>query len=247
MRIVQLTDIHVSLPHEETRGIDTRENFITILHEINQVKPDLLVITGDVSFKAPHQEIYDWVAEHLHRLDYEVLIIGGNHDDITMIPQRYLPAHLTADHERYFSRMQEDETNLIFLDTHEARMSETQLSWLSNQLSLGTRQIIFMHHPPVYAGVGYMDLNHAFKSMDEFQSVLSESQQPVPIFCGHYHVEKTIHFDRASVHITPSTFFQIVHDQDEFGVDHKRIGFRIIDVAETIMHRVEYFEGHKQS
>jgi Icc protein len=247
MRIIQLTDIHLGFDGEYTRGVDSRKNFLDIIQAISAQHPDLLVITGDICYKAPFQEIYDWVEEILVELPFDVRIIGGNHDDIGMIPMRFLPIKGDDHDERYFDlHLPLYRTNVMFLDTHSAVMSETQLSFLRKKLqSADKRVVIFMHHPPVLAGVGYMDINHAFRSREKFAEVLREVGVKPIIFTGHYHVEKTIVTEEAIVHITPSTFFQIKQDQPEFAVDHHNIAYRLIDLSiKSMMHRVEYLPGN---
>lgn len=247
MRIIQLTDIHLGLEGEDTKGVHTRKNFLDAMNAINTFNPDLLLITGDICYKTPYQEIYDWVEKKLNELPYEVLIIGGNHDDINMIPHQFLPAQGDENSERYFvEHLPEIGTSLFFLDTHAGIMEEKQLAFLQKRLPASQKRvIIFMHHPPFYAGVPYMDNNHAFQSMEEFENVLEKSRVKPIIFSGHYHVEKTISRNGICAHITPSTFFQIKHDQTDFGVDHYNIGFRVIDLDTSVMlHRVEYLPGN---
>lgn len=247
MRIIQLTDVHLGLDGENTRDVDTRKNFLEVIQAITAQLPDLLVITGDVCYKAPFQEIYDWVEEILIKLPYDVRMIGGNHDDIGMIPMRFLPVTSDDRDERYFEwHLPAFSTNLIFLDTHSAEMGETQFSFLIEKLKGADKKvIIFMHHPPVLADVGYMDLNHAFRSRQRFADVLREAEVLPVIFTGHYHVEKTIITEESIVHITPSTFFQIKQDQPEFAVDHHEIAYRVIDLdTNSMMHRVEYLPGN---
>ena len=247
MRIIQLTDIHLGLHAEDTRGVDTRKNYLDALAEIHTLSPDLLVISGDICYREPHQEIFDWVDESLQDLPFPVRMIAGNHDDIDMFNEAYLPAKSDGEGEKYYSaHFDAVDTSVIFLDTHRKRMGEAQLAYLQDEFRrvLG-RIVIFMHHPPINAGVGYMDINHALDAQEVFAKVLEKAPSRPFIFSGHYHVEKTIATRHASTFITPSTFFQIKHDQDEFGVDHHEIGFRVIDLSSgKMMHRVHYLPGN---
>lgn len=247
MRIIQLTDIHLGLPGEETRGVDTRKNYLDVLAEIRSLVPDLLVISGDICYKEPHQEIFDWVDESLQDFPYPVRMIAGNHDDIDMFSEQYLPAQPDGEGEKYYStHFAAVDTSVIFLDTHRKRMGEGQLAYLEDEFRrvLG-RVVIFMHHPPITAGVGYMDINHALDAQEDFAEVLKKAPARPYIFSGHYHVEKTIATRNALTFITPSTFFQIKHDQDDFAVDHHQIGFRVIDLSPAkMMHRVHYLPGN---
>lgn len=247
MRVIQLTDLHIGLPSEDTRGVDTRQNFIDVLAETRSLHPDLLVIGGDICYREPHRDVFDWVDHCLRDLPFPVRMIAGNHDDIHLFSDVWLPSECDTNGEKYYSVHVDDaDTTMIFLDTHRKRMGTLQLDYLGRvfEQSLG-RLVIFMHHPPVHAGVGYMDIHHALESREAFTEVLEKAPVTPYIFSGHYHVEKTIATKHAVTFITPSTFFQIKHDQDEFGVDHHEIGFRVIDLGpEKMMHRVHYLPGN---
>jgi len=129
---------------------------------------------------------------------------------------------------------------MIFLDTHRGTMTDEQLSWLSRQIELACRDslkvLIFMHHPPLEAGVPHMDRKYAFRRPEDFFSAISGNTNcPTHIFCGHYHTEKTIIKEKAAVYITPSTFFEIDQYQDDFAVLDIDPGFRVIDVLGTMI------------
>ena len=42
MRIVQITDLHVGQPGEDTQGVDVRANFLKIKAAIEELQPDHL-------------------------------------------------------------------------------------------------------------------------------------------------------------------------------------------------------------
>jgi len=68
--------------------------------------------------------------------------------------------------------------------------------------------------------------------------------QPVNVYSGHYHVEKTINRANVTVHITPSCFVQIDQYREDFQVDHHRIALRVITLQEKeILSTVHYFDG----
>jgi Icc protein len=130
----------------------------------------------------------------------------------------------------------------LFLDTTPGELSANQQAWLRNQLSASDREaLVFMHHPPLAAGVPYMDNNYPLQNRQAVQAIFFAHPHPITVFCGHYHVEKTIRQQNLTVYITPATYFQIDQFQADFAVDHQRPGFRIIDLAEDkIRHTVRY-------
>ena len=89
-----------------------------------------------------------------------------------------------------------------------------------------------------------MDSRHALRNREEVQAIFLDHPYNVNIFTGHYHVEKVIRKKNIVVHITPSCFFQIGQDSEEFQVDHFRIGLREINWDNGVMmNAVFYFNG----
>lgn len=243
MKIIQLTDLHLGREGEDTNGIDVRSNFLKGLDLIKEITPDCLVISGDLCYRAPEREIYEWAKGHLDQLPFPYQLISGNHDDPAMMADVFgLEENLREDGIYYTKSISGED--ILFLDTTPARMDAPQLDWLTQQLEQYQKDlIIFMHHPPMFCNVPFMDIKHAFKTRDEVQQIFFDHGHNLTIFTGHYHIEKTIRIKNLEVNITPSTFFQIGQVSEEFEVDHRRPGFRIIEKnGEQIGHTVVYFE-----
>ena len=238
MRIIQLTDIHIGMPGQDTRDVDTRRNLAAILDVIQQANPDEIVLSGDVCFKEPREEVCDWVRDQFTSRDLRPYVITGNHDESSMIAKCFdMPL---LDNEVYYEHTW-DGTKILFLDTGRALMSDQQWDWLERKIDFEGRLIIFAHHPPVYAYVPYMDTTHAFKEMDRFVQTIARRQGDVHLFCGHYHVSKSISVGNLHVHITPSCFFQIRDDIEDFGVAGYDIAYREIRLdGSVISHSVKW-------
>ena len=246
MRIIQITDLHIGQAGEDTYGVDVRANFLKILAEAKALNPDVLVLTGDFCFKEPQRAIYQWARTHLDALQIPYRVIAGNHDDAFLMAEEFaLEKHLHRQ-ELYYQEVWEN-WPVFFLDTSKAKISGTQFNWLQTQLSRITKDIlIFMHHPPIHAGVPYMDQNHHFEHQASIQNLLGGLLCNAYIFTGHYHVEKAIQKQNISVYITPACFFQINQYQEGFAADHHRIGMRVIELrGDTLLSTVHYFEGNK--
>jgi 3',5'-cyclic-AMP phosphodiesterase len=240
MKIVQFTDIHIGAKEEETRNVDVRKNLDAVLAAIADENADMHVLTGDLCFKEPGEDIYSWIGKQLAEQNIHPLVIPGNHDNSVMLAHHFdMP--LTGS-EVYFERETGD-TRILFLDTGRGKMSSRQWSWLGDRINSQGKLMIFMHHPPVHTFVPFMDDNHAFAQQDKFQQLLACRNDCVDVFCGHYHVDKSVALGNLHVHITPSCFFQIRDDIEEFGVDHYRIGYRVIEVDGGVLaHGVRYLD-----
>ena len=92
-----------------------------------------------------------------------------------------------------------------------------------------------------------MDNRYPMQYVEPVQKIFFDHDANVHIFCGHYHVEKTIRLKNITVHITPSCFFQIDQESAEFKVDHHRIGYReIVLDNQMLSSTVRYLDGSKK-
>ncbi len=249
MQLAFITDLHIDKAYEFPFGIDTRKNFKRILNAIAKSPAEQLIIGGDLCYRSPEEEIYEWIFEELNSFGMPYHIIAGNHDDPVMMSKFGKFEALLSDGELFFAKKFKHYLAL-FLDTSKGEISKNQLNWLDRQVyQQDGPTVIFMHHPPLNANVPYMDedLDHSFSGGEKVMNILSRSKSVIPIFTGHYHVEKTIVQENAMLFITPSCFFQIDAFSREFKVDHHRIGYRLIDLGvEDFKCSLHYIAGSRQ-
>ena len=246
MKIIQITDLHIGQEGENTYGVDVRQNFTSILEAVKKEQPDLLVITGDLCLTIGHSATYEWIKQYLDSLNIAYEVISGNHDDARLLATVFgKTAHLHGT-ELFFKKRIGLKT-CLFLDSSIGEISDNQLLWIGKELrELQEDVLIFMHHPPVVGGVVFMEKNYAMRGREQFQSVLFNYEYGITVFCGHYHVEKTICRQNLTVHITPSTYVQIDDKAEQFQVDHYRIALREIDIEKyAVLSTVRYFDGKK--
>lgn len=241
MLCIQFTDIHIGREGEMPRDVDVRANLHKVLAAIQKESPDQVVLTGDLSFMEGDRDIYRWIRDRLEEYGVEPWIISGNHDSPPLLADVF---DLPLRGQEIYYTLEWEGTPVLFLDTTPGTMTETQYNWLEEQCRQAQKDvIIFMHHPPFYCGVPHMDDNYAFEQATRFKEVVGALPGSAEIFCGHYHVERTVKANNMHVHITPSCFFQIRWDMEEFGVDHYRPAYRRIHVENgQLRHEVVYVE-----
>lgn len=232
MRIVHITDQHVGEPDEQPYGVDVRSHFLALCRRIREIKPDYLVVTGDLSLTSGNAEIYQWIKFHLDQVGVPYAVLSGNHDDPNLLAHAFsLEDHL-HDGELFYTRHWGGDW-VLFLDSTPGAISDFQLDWLRRQLSEtgGSPRLLFMHHPPVLAEVPHMDDHYPLleSSRRALSRIFGEYQGPIHVFCGHYHNAREVHQDGVHVYITPSSYLQIDPFQKDFAVDHTRPAFRYID------------------
>ncbi len=247
MYIALLSDPHTGSASEFPYGIDLRRNFISVLKKITLREPDILLLGGDLCFKDPQTDTYRWQKEKLDETGIPYYIVAGNHDDSIELQAVFNHLPETIDGELYYEHHIEGH-RLLFLDSSRGYLSSGQKEWLDKKIRENHRQVVIMHHPPTLMNVPYMDQNHALKDREEVMSILGLSPNPIDIYCGHYHVEKTVYTGNLRIHITPSCYFQIDQYHQDFAVDHHQIAYRMIylsDKNDWSENQVHYLPGCK--
>jgi len=232
MRIAFITDLHIDAAGVNPKGVDVRQNFLNAIAFLSELKPNCLVLGGDICNTVGDPAIYEWVCQQLASLPFPHYVIPGNHDDSAMVAEAFRRKHNLHDNELYFALPLEGRPTL-FLDTSKGELSPKQWSWLREYMAAlrDNNVLIFMHHPPIPADVVYMDAHDSFHQSEEFLDLVKGSSCHVTVVCGHYHVEKVVQRGNLMMLITPSTFVQIKHDPAEIVIDNYCVGIREINLT----------------
>ena len=234
-KLIQLTDLHVGLPGDDTYGVDVRANFERVISAVEARQPQQLIVTGDLCFMQGEASIYQWIKDRLDQLSCPYWLLSGNHDDPQLMNHIFHFGEKMVNGQLFY-REQLGHHVILCLDSTPGVISTEQLAWLASQLQdIQQNVLLFVHHPPILAGVPYMDNNYPLTNADALLQVLNQFNQKVWVFSGHYHVDKMISYRNVEAYITPSCFFQIDQSTTDFKVDHYRIGFREITIEEDVL------------
>jgi 3',5'-cyclic-AMP phosphodiesterase len=232
VKILQLSDLHIAAPGTDTYGIDVRANFLACLEAGRLLGAQRIAITGDLCFREADPEVYGWLREELDRCGTEWAAIPGNHDGSAEMAGAFGMEERLQGGELYW-REEWAGRRIFFLDTARGDISQSQLDWLGKGLAEQDQReapLVFMHHPPVPLGVPYMDRLEPRPDSIRFLAALGTSQRPPHVFTGHYHVGSFTALPEATFWACPSTFYQICQSSEDFRVDHRRPGFRMVNI-----------------
>lgn len=244
MPLAFLTDLHLGTANQYSLGVDVRQNFRVALDWVRERKPDALVVGGDVCFDVGRAETYRWFRAEVEALPFPWYAISGNHDNSVLMARELGLERYLQGEEFYFS-VPFGGTLALFLDTSRGRCSETQWTWLREQVARREEVLLFMHHPPVPAGVRHMDAQYAFEESGRFLEIIRPLRRAT-VVCGHYHVDRVLQRGNLTVFLTPSLYFQLKPDSPELAYDHFRIGIREIDLRpEGLVTSVQYLDGRR--
>ena len=237
--ISQITDIHITLKSDKTiYGIDVVANFDNVLKKVVEFSPDLLVLSGDLCFSKNDKKVYSYVKEKLDSTGLNYCVMAGNHDKTAPLAKAF-GYDITGAGDLYYSK---DINNyrLIFTDSSKHRISSNQLELLLNDLKSDLKPVLFIHHPPAYAGVPFMDRKYPLTNMEDLQEVLGIYKGDIPVFCGHYHNEKEFQHGNLNIFMTPSTYFQISDKTNHFKAASRIPGWRNIVLSENVETEIKY-------
>lgn len=237
--IAQITDTHVGF---EPEAGDEEFNFLrfcmAIDHLLEQnVRPDLLVLTGDIADKG-RPDSYERIKGPLSRCNFPVHVMTGNHDNRDNLLAAFpnCPTIPGVGGKRYVQyALHAGSLRIVCLDTlqhgrHGGAFCEARADWLSSELSAhsATPTLIMMHHPPIVAGIDWMDPRPHEAWLKRFAGAIEGHDQIVGITCGHLH--RTVASTLGSVPVNVTSAVAPAVSLDLRPVDfHKADGRGIVD------------------
>lgn len=210
--IAQMTDIHVGFaPDEKPEELNLTRFRATLQRLIEGPnRPDFLVLSGDIT---DHGDATSFAktTELLTDCPIPILPMVGNHDTreglLAVFPQ-VVPAEGGFLHYVVDAGLG---LRVICLDTledgrHGGAFCEDRARWLAERLAEApdAPTLIFMHHPPIVAGIDWMDPAPDEAWITRLRTVLEGQRQVQAIHCGHLHRQITTSFAGIPLGVTPS-------------------------------------------
>ena len=192
MKIVQLSDIHVGSQFKE-------EIFEKVIEEVNSVKPDSVVITGDLTNEGLIKE-YEKCKKLVSRLEAEKIIsISGNHDYRNtgyLVFKKFFPF-------QSINELNED-TVLVTLgtarpDRNEGEVGYRQTLWLERTMKKYENKIkiLAMHHHLIGIPDTGSERVTILDAGDVLRTILDTNVDLV--LCGHKHRPWIWDFNKLSI------------------------------------------------
>jgi 3',5'-cyclic-AMP phosphodiesterase len=210
--IAQMTDIHIGFaPDEKPEELNLtrfRATLERLIHGPN--RPDMLVLSGDITDHGDAQSFATTV-DALRDCPFPVLPMVGNHDSRAGLLAAF--PHIAPAEDGFLHYVVDAPLGLriICLDTledgrHGGAFCAARADWLTARLAEApdAPTLIFMHHPPVVAGIDWMDPAPDEPWIQRLQAVLHGQTQVQAIHCGHLHRPITTRFAGIPLGVTPS-------------------------------------------
>lgn len=192
MKLIQLSDLHVGSQF-------LREKFDIMVKEINGMKPDVIVVTGDLTNEGLVKE-YEECKRLLGRLDAKkIIVMSGNHDYRNtgyLLFKRYFP----------FEAINELGKGIVLItvgtarpDRNDGEVGYRQNLWLERTLKKykDRVKIVAMHHHLIAIPDTGSDQLTVVDAGDVLRTILGNDVDVV--LCGHKHRPWAWNFGKLSV------------------------------------------------
>ena len=158
MKLVHISDIHLTVPGERMGGLNPHRRFTQALDHVRCEHRDAtrVIITGDLTHWG-EPAAYATLVDALTEFPCQVRLLIGNHDDRTAFLSAF-PDH-PKDAAGFINHAETvDGTRLIYLDTtapctHAGHFCSLRRDWLEAELTSCSRARLFMHHNAMPLGL----------------------------------------------------------------------------------------------
>jgi 3',5'-cyclic-AMP phosphodiesterase len=230
IRIIQLSDMHISAKDITRNGANIRGNFLRALEEVKKIKHDFMVLSGDLAHDVDDSG-YTWLKEQMKGLEY--FVIPGNHD-ISQIMAPVFGHNKDLIGDKIFYKKTVKGKHFVFADTSLEWLDLSIFEKFIDRKSPKGNTFVFMHHPPSLCNARHMDTYYPLGNHAEVKDYFNNCDQVEHVFCGHYHTAHHVVKENFSIHIGPSTWYQIGRKPKKFNIRHSRPGYTVIDIGSEV-------------
>lgn len=192
-----LTDIHINAPAKNNPlfGIDMTAKLRAVFEDLRglKTKPSFILISGDLTQDGDledYRHLKRIIGEESEKSGIPVYVGLGNHDSRAAFREGYLGEAPSED--SYYYSFVERGLRIVMLNTqvpgtHDGRLDEAQLAWLSEMLDKPAEQgsILVLHHPATATPSALMD-GHLLQNPEELANAIT-GRDVIGLLSGHIH------------------------------------------------------------
>jgi Icc protein len=247
MKITQISDCHLFADIHKS-GYNNINPFQSLEHILAGVKvhqPDVLLVTGDISGDGSEQS-YQHFSSLIYeaKIDCQVGIIPGNHDNQEQLTANVLAEYLWLNHPQLILPNQ---WHIHLLDTQYqhtiGQISEDRLTLLGEYVNKHSNDyhLLAAHHHPIPCG-GWMD-KHEWTNRNRFNAVVAQNHSIKGVVYGHIHTAIEQQKNQCLYMACPSTCWQFAN-KVSFATTDLMPGYRVINLLDngqitTSIHRLK--------
>ncbi len=226
MIIAQISDTHIlARSGGGTVGKSRADNLRRCIADINRLRPDLVVHTGDIVQDGLPEE-YAHICEIVAPLEMPIYFVPGNRDRRDALlrafgDHNYFP----TDGDFLHYTVENRAIRLVALDSiaagkevgdNKGAFCTSRGAWLDDELAQAPDRptILLIHHPPFDVGSHYVGGYRRPREADDLAAVVSRHPQIVRLLCGHVHRSIQVGWAGTVASIMPSIAIDLRKDVD---------------------------------
>jgi Icc protein len=188
LNIVQISDCHVSAdPCQTYRGINPHQNLQALMQKVRELKPDLLLATGDLS-EDGSAESYRLLKQYLYLPATPVLVLPGNHDDPVALNSAFPGSPVDSIAVSEHGPWQIIRLNSCVPGKPEGHLADVALTELETLLSTDQQRprLISVHHQPIPVANPWID-KYPLDNPGRLLQLIDETAGVKIVLWGHIH------------------------------------------------------------
>ena len=230
MKIVHLSDLHITKDGVEIWGTNTLSHFQQAIDVISQIDDiDAIIVTGDLSNDGSNWS-YTYIHNCLKKLGVPVFCCPGNHDNLENM--QFVNSEFFHISDYHFNI---DGYDLFVMNSTISGMSrgllcEDSMSWLDEKLSNSCNPaIIAFHHPAVDPG-GWLN-RKLLDNKEEFVKLVSRYSHVKLVLYGHIHYYIQQLVNDIIFCAAPAIGFAFDKELPKFQIAKGQEGFSVITIS----------------
>lgn len=236
MKIIHLSDLHLSFDGSSVWGQDTRQKLLRALKQIELLGDiDVLIVSGDLSDDGSLSS-YCFADQAFSRINIPTYWCPGNHDKLDVLLQRFRPSFCRLDEQVAISGWRIYLLNSVVPIPEEPRrnrsrgiISKDTWEQLSTQLSLHPEpSIVVLHHPPLELG-GWQD-ERILENRLVFREQLKSHSNVRLVLSGHVHCYSQREEDGIIYCTAPSLGFSYDKELPKYNIQPGLEGYNCITI-----------------
>lgn len=232
MIVAQISDLHVRRRGHVLHYMPNTASYVRrIIGVLNDLQPDLVVATGDLTESGSVLE-YRRLRGLMRELRAPFYLLPGNHDRRAALRRVFHDhTYLTAEDHHASYTIDAWPIRIIALDTSEighigGYVDDVRIAWLDAQLSEFPNRptVIAMHHPPFRTGIAAYDRHH-FTGREALAAIVRSHRNIARIASGHIHTVIQRPWSGTLACTAPSTAPGFVLGRSRLGIGLEDAGF----------------------
>lgn len=241
MRIIHMSDLHLTSDKHPIWGVDTYKQFAKALEKVEKISNiDCIVVSGDIADDG-NLQTYQYADYMLNSLSIPILWCPGNHDNVKTFYEYANKSKSAIGAPLSINGVRLLPLNTVAPDSDNPNRNRSRgvlfdedFQYLDKQfVSQQCPTILVMHHPSIDPG-GWMT-NKILDNRDLFSDSIRKYDSLFLILYGHIHFHM-IHKQYGKTFISaPSVGFAFHKDLAKYEIDKGQEGFLLIDIDNRII------------